>query len=586
MKTLILVLSLLYLFFFTGNINSQSQWTSQNSNTLENINDVNFPSVNTGYAVANNGLILKTINQGTNWFNLPFPNTTNNMSVFFTSIYTGYVGSPTFNYIYKTVNGGYNWTPQTTVANQTVISIKFSSMTTGWAGDVQGNIIKTTNAGLNWNIVGYAPGSFTKIYLINNDRAWIADNLGYVTYTTNAGNNFSSVKVSSKPLNGLFFISSTQGYVVGDSGRIYRTTNGGVTWQNLPTGTTANLKSITGNVVNSNIRLWAVGAGGKIIESYNGGGSWFQQNNGTADLNAVAFPSNNIGFIVGNSGRILFTNLSSYIFPSCIGSDVQQTGYPFTTYWMDGRTEMLYTAAEILQSGAQAGVITKMSFYVAGYNNQTMNGFKVKIQNTSQTSITGFVNSGWSITYDGVYAIEGSGWRDIVLQAPFYWDGGSNLLIEICYNNSSFTNYSNVLATSAPGMTWSQYMDLPTGDGCVDFTAGNLVAPRPNICFNIQPLSGTGNSNAGIPKDYSLYQNYPNPFNPTTKIRFDNPKSGNVTLKVYDLLGKEVALLVNETKQAGSYIVDFNGQNLSSGVYFYKLESGNYTDVKRMILIR
>ena len=90
----------------------------------------------------------------------------------------------------------------------------------------------------------------------------------------------------------------------------------------------------------------------------------------------------------------------------------------------------------------------------------------------------------------------------------------------------------------------------------------------------------------GLPKEYNLFQNYPNPFNPVTNIQFDLPKEGLVTLKVYDLLGREVKNIVNEFKQAGSYIVSFNGSRLSSGIYFYRLEAGDFVQVKRMVLIK
>jgi hypothetical protein len=93
------------------------------------------------------------------------------------------------------------------------------------------------------------------------------------------------------------------------------------------------------------------------------------------------------------------------------------------------------------------------------------------------------------------------------------------------------------------------------------------------------------------PKEFVLYQNYPNPFNPKTVISYQLPVTGNVTLKVYDILGNEVATLVNEEKQPGIYEFEFNshsdkGQNLSSGIYFYQLRAGNFTQVKKMILLR
>ena len=91
---------------------------------------------------------------------------------------------------------------------------------------------------------------------------------------------------------------------------------------------------------------------------------------------------------------------------------------------------------------------------------------------------------------------------------------------------------------------------------------------------------------ANVPDKYSLSQNYPNPFNPVTKINFAIPKSGFVTLKVYDVLGREVSTLVNEIKNAGTYKVDFNASNLSSGMYFYKVSVNGFTDVKKMMLIK
>ena len=100
-------------------------------------------------------------------------------------------------------------------------------------------------------------------------------------------------------------------------------------------------------------------------------------------------------------------------------------------------------------------------------------------------------------------------------------------------------------------------------------------------------MSCTGISgNNEIPSEVKLYQNYPNPFNPITTIDFALPKSSFVTLKVYDVLGKQVAELVNGTMKAGKFSVDFKGENLSSGVYYYKLVTSGFTDVKSMILTK
>ena len=100
----------------------------------------------------------------------------------------------------------------------------------------------------------------------------------------------------------------------------------------------------------------------------------------------------------------------------------------------------------------------------------------------------------------------------------------------------------------------------------------------------------TGNSPkesaANLPTEFALLQNYPNPFNPSTTINYELPASNFVTLKIYDLVGKEVATLVNEKLDAGRYSATFNGSNLASGMYFYKITAGEFTFVRKMVLIK
>jgi hypothetical protein len=97
---------------------------------------------------------------------------------------------------------------------------------------------------------------------------------------------------------------------------------------------------------------------------------------------------------------------------------------------------------------------------------------------------------------------------------------------------------------------------------------------------------GVKSISSEIPKSFFLFQNYPNPFNPSTTIRFDIPKTLFITLTVYDVSGKEIETPVNEELRAGSYQVDFDGSNLSSGIYFYKLIADSYIVTKKMVLIK
>jgi hypothetical protein len=97
-------------------------------------------------------------------------------------------------------------------------------------------------------------------------------------------------------------------------------------------------------------------------------------------------------------------------------------------------------------------------------------------------------------------------------------------------------------------------------------------------------IEGTEDEN--LPTEFTLDQNYPNPFNPVTTMQYSIPQRSNVILKVYDVLGNEVATLVNEEKPAGSYEVEFSAAGLSSGIYFYQLQAVNFVETKKMILLR
>ena len=100
-------------------------------------------------------------------------------------------------------------------------------------------------------------------------------------------------------------------------------------------------------------------------------------------------------------------------------------------------------------------------------------------------------------------------------------------------------------------------------------------------------LTGIDEDLIGLtPETFQLYSNYPNPFNPSTKIRYAIAKTEYTTLKVYSILGQEITTLINEEKAPGIYEVNFDGLNLTSGTYLYKLQAGNYTETKKMILLK
>jgi hypothetical protein len=112
------------------------------------------------------------------------------------------------------------------------------------------------------------------------------------------------------------------------------------------------------------------------------------------------------------------------------------------------------------------------------------------------------------------------------------------------------------------------------------FDVDMWIAAVINVLTDVKDKSGS------VPTEYALYQNYPNPFNPATKIRYSIPKSSFVQLKVYDLLGNEIKSLVKEQQSAGYHEVEFNAGNLSSGIYFYRLQTDNFSVSKKLILMK
>jgi hypothetical protein len=161
--------------------------------------------------------------------------------------------------------------------------------------------------------------------------------------------------------------------------------------------------------------------------------------------------------------------------------------------------------------------------------------------------------------------------------------------------NSATNTWSNIQGGRGPQAAsnyWSAISYKVFANGNIKiFIPGGIVTGSVGgqlCCLQVPACTITGieNNSGNLPKNYNLSQNYPNPFNPTTKISYAIPKSGLVTLKVYNVLGKEVAVLVNDVKAAGIYTIDFNASNLSSGIYFYRLDVNGFSEVKKMTLLK
>jgi hypothetical protein len=174
------------------------------------------------------------------------------------------------------------------------------------------------------------------------------------------------------------------------------------------------------------------------------------------------------------------------------------------------------------------------------------------------------------------------------------------------YVGGLFTNAGNQPANHIAkfnmiDMTWSPLGEGATGSVdamSVQGTTGSMVITGAfsyvgnNIPANyVARFTDNGNPlpveiEVTLPAEFVLEQNYPNPFNPTTTIKYSLPSAGEITLTIFDLSGSEVATLVNQSQPAGNYIIEFDASHLSSGIYYYQLNAGNFSQTKKLILLK
>lgn len=155
---------------------------------------------------------------------------------------------------------------------------------------------------------------------------------------------------------------------------------------------------------------------------------------------------------------------------------------------------------------------------------------------------------------------------------------GSRIRV-VCTNLDNITTYDDEFLRTNPHVL--PVLKRATNKIFVNgSTQSYLELPLKSFAIGIKPIS------AEVPKQFNLYQNYPNPFNPVTIINYEIKTAGNVKLIVFDITGKEIAVLINQKQNAGTYQAEFDGSNLPSGVYFYKLITDSFNDVKKMVLIK
>ena len=521
------------------------------------INSFYFTGSNSGWAIGENSKLMRTNSNGDFKIFSFFGEQTNIKSIHFIDSQNGWcVDSDednswgSFGNIWKTSDGGKNWELLKTFEwGDLVNDIFFIDENNGWFAGWDGVIANTADGGYMWTWQWYSGDDvFYDIHFTDTQNGWVVGGDGLILFTTDGGNNWNyQTTGTAQRLNSVHFIDNQIGWIAGNEGTIFKTTDGGTNWFSQ-INVSNQLKSIFS--VNQNI-VYAVGSNGVILKTTNSGIDWFAQINETTNtLNQVIFSDVNNGWTVGNSGTILYTSNGGIDWsPENSGTTENLLSLSFVDGnigWAAGNhsTLLKYTATVPVELISFTSEIDNnkvtLNWETASETNNL--GFEVERKTDGEWITIGFVEGHSTST-----------------QAQSYL----------------FIDNLNELSSGLISYRLKQ-VDF---DGSFEYS--NII----EVNFN------------SVPDEFVLSQNYPNPFNPTTKIEYRIPLNppllkgeseagGFITLKVYDILGNEVANLVNEQKPAGNYEVEFDANEFASGTYFYKLETDNFTSIKKMILLK
>jgi photosystem II stability/assembly factor-like uncharacterized protein len=447
------------------------------------------------------------------------------------------------------------WTTTTTsVGRVLALAVDPVTQTTMYCGSLDSGVMKSTNGGVNWigvnsgmtynhvQSLAVSPSNPSIIYAGTdslggaNSGLYRSTNAG-VSWTlcpTNAAQR-SFQYIVIHPTNPNIVLVGVFNALANSTHGIYRTTDGGVTWAPSTTGLGANknilslaINPLNGNVVYAGTSLDPVAATGPsfIYRSNDAGATWFLSSTGLPSTTADNNPVREMKVSRADTGVVL----AALFFNSTTGGA-----------WVSTNGGGSWTQ-RITGLPAVAGNLLRACFIRPGSSTE----FYLGIDNATTGGVYRSTNAGltWSV-----------------------FNGGSVLTN---YATRSFTFRTSPDSTLYTGVGSTAIIN-PPGMGIYEFT--------------FTPV-GINDPNSQLPNTFNLEQNYPNPFNPSTVISYSVPSQSFVTIKVYDLSGSEVKTLVSETRAAGNHQVTFTGDGLSSGVYLYKLSAGNYTETKKMILIK
>ena len=484
--------------------------------------------------------------------------------------------------LYESTDDGSSWSKiNGDIEDKYILDVSVNS-----SGDIFSatftDVYKSVNNGTNWTQLnsGTISHSLQCVSIDNSDNILVGTYYDGVVRSTDGGSNWETLN------NGMYF-TTIKSLIADSSGNLYAVVNGKGIYKSTDEGNNWNLVNIKDDRYNLSIEdIQALPSGGLIAHADLGGTyvttnyiSWTPFTNPfTSDYSFLTIAASKNGYYFGGT-----PNGKIYRTPSSTANWADITDTLSTSY--------LYKIG--VGPDGQVFVISDIGVYRSTSNGddwQLINDIPATYNFSLAFSPDGDIFIGGGGDGGGVYRSTDDGIHWTNLQEGLTNTGILSLAIN--FDGSIYAGtFDGIFSSSDSGATW-----IYTGEGLASTEINSLIFTHSHYLIAGTRGSGIFKSinhvitdikySKKLQDEFSLNQNYPNPFNPSTKITYTLPINEKVVLRVYNILGKKVAELLNQDETAGKHTVQFNGNNLSSGVYFYSIIAGNFRETKKMILIK
>jgi len=605
---------------------------------------MSFLNQTTGFVAGSQGGLARTTNSGSTWIPLTSPQV--DWAYFQIKIISAaeiyLVGDPAF--LYKSTDLGNTWQtinimpvsgPASTYIWYSMDKIGSTMVLCGDFGIVakstdNGSTWSSNNFLLNTNILfdmALAPGTNNlfavgRQYTIGTRQVFYSSNYGINWTTRDLGVDMNA--------SGISMVNSQIGYISGTNCQVLKTTDGGVTWFPVTQPTTGTLDIYTIDFVTPDLGWvfinYVPSTGGSIFKTTNGGTSWTQQGgNISYAITSADMVDANIGYATLNSsGQPIYkttnggTNWFSVSTPltgiinsvKAIDANTLYIGASFGTTrmakstnggtnWTPINLPVSVDISEIDFMDADTGYVcgnitTVVCRTTNGGSNWTFENLHLPTLSTVKVFPNDIVFA--TGTYGSILRYDPHGFVPVELVSFTSSVSGNTVLLK--WNTATELNNLgfNVERASLSG-DWEK-IGFVAGSGTTtetrsySFIDNDLIPGAYN--YRLKQVDYDGSFEYSdviqveitVPFDFALEQNYPNPFNPSTTIRYSVPQTSIVNIKVYNLIGQEVTELINETKSAGKYEINFESNGLASGIYLVKMQAGDFNSTIKMTLLK